>query len=242
MGDLEARAAHLDSAGERAVVVTPTRVTVDAGHCRGCARCLEVCAFDALRLVDPAAPETTVAVDAARCRGCNLCAGVCPTDAIVPSTVAPGWWGTRLEDLHPVLVAAPSADAPRVVLACQRRAAAVERSLARLEARGRRALLVPVRCAGQLPAGRLLEIYRHGAAAVVVAGCAAGHCRYGCGSQLAAGQLLVAVEALESIGADGSAVRGDWAGDQDLGLDLPLAADLAPAPGASVTTERRAEA
>ena len=212
----------LRSDRDRRVEIAAARIEIDPRHCRGCARCLEVCAFEALRLEDPEAAETTVTVDSTLCRGCNLCAGVCPTDAILPSAIAPGWWGTTLEDLYPELATWAVKQAPTVVLACQRRAAAVEASLRSSGELGGGAMLVPVRCAGQLPAGRLLEIFRHGAASVVVAGCASGSCRYGYGTHLAAHEVLRAGEALAAIGREPDSIVGDWAGDGDRGLDFEL--------------------
>jgi NADPH-dependent glutamate synthase beta subunit-like oxidoreductase/coenzyme F420-reducing hydrogenase delta subunit/NAD-dependent dihydropyrimidine dehydrogenase PreA subunit len=230
---------EVDLTTDRAVDLTPARITIDEEHCRGCARCIEVCSFDAIRLVDPGAPETTVQVEAALCRGCNLCTAVCPTDAAIPATLAPGWWGRRLEDLYQPLLAAPQA--PLVVLACQRRIGAVETALAQHGFHELGAQPVPVRCAGQIDAGMLLEIYRHGAGNILIAGCLTGSCRYGCGPQMAVEQLRQAQEVLGAIGVDPNTVVADWAADEDEPPDLRISGLVAipRIPGVVTATESK---
>jgi NADPH-dependent glutamate synthase beta subunit-like oxidoreductase/coenzyme F420-reducing hydrogenase delta subunit/Pyruvate/2-oxoacid:ferredoxin oxidoreductase delta subunit len=230
---------EVDLGADRAVELTPARITIDEEHCRGCARCIEVCSFDAISLVDAGAPETTVQVEATLCRGCNLCTAVCPTDAAIPSTVAPGWWGKRLEDLYQPLLAAPQA--PLVVLACQRRIGAVETALAQHGFYELGAQSVPVRCAGQIDAGMLLEIYRHGAGNVLIAGCLTGSCRYGCGPQMAVEQLRQAQEVLRAIGVDPNTIVADWAADEDEPPDLRISGLVAipRIPGVATATESK---
>ena len=204
----------IDPAVDRALDLLPTRISINEGKCRGCARCIDVCSFGAIQLVDETAPETTVRVSAALCRGCNLCTAVCPTDAAIPATVAPGWWGTKIEDLYPSLIAASSSQPPLVALACQRRAGAVQESLARSGLPNLAAQVVPIRCAGQIDAGMLLELYRHGAGRILVAGCLTGSCRYTCGPQLAAEQVLRAQAVLRQLGADPDSITTDWAAEE----------------------------
>jgi len=237
--DLATRgSAPVDPEVDLTVSLTPSRVVVDPEHCRGCARCIDVCSFDALGLVEGSGGESVVRIEPALCRGCNLCAGVCPTDAITSVSLAPEWWGVRFEDLYPRLLAAPPTQPATVVLACQRRANAVEASLAREGVLGTQAILVPVRCAGQIPAGRLLEIYRHGAADVVVAGCLSGSCRYGLGPQLAAGQVMRAGEVLSAMGLERNRITADWAAGEDEGLDFEF---LNPAMGDPSSIAQRGE-
>jgi NADPH-dependent glutamate synthase beta subunit-like oxidoreductase/coenzyme F420-reducing hydrogenase delta subunit/Pyruvate/2-oxoacid:ferredoxin oxidoreductase delta subunit len=222
LGDSGPRArSDIGTGVDRALDLLPTRITINEEKCRGCARCIDVCSFGAIQLVDETAPETTVRVSAALCRGCNLCATVCPTDAAVPATVAPGWWGTKIEDLYPSLVAANTSQLPLVALACQRRAGAVEESLARSGLPPLAAQVVPIRCAGQIDAGMLLELYRHGAGRILVAGCLTGSCRYNCGPQLAAEQILRAQGVLGQLGADPGSIATDWAAGETEQLAEP---------------------
>lgn len=202
------------------VDLTTGVVSVDEEHCRGCARCVLVCPFDAISLVDETAPETTAHVSPTLCRGCNLCVAICPTDAAASSVESPQWWGTRLDDLYRPFVETEATGGSCVIVTCQRRAAGVEASIAQHNVD---AELAVVRCAGELDAGQLLEIYRTGADAVLVAGCLSDHCRYGDGSQMAVEQLRRAHEVLRSIGGDPSRLVADWArSDNGSPFYLPL--------------------
>jgi len=51
---------------------------IDAGRCRRCLACLDVCPFGAVRLVEEHRPEIRSQV----CRGCGVCVAECPGDAI----------------------------------------------------------------------------------------------------------------------------------------------------------------
>lgn len=92
-------AATLDA---KPVTIVPVRCRVTDDRCRACGRCIDVCPFQALRILDE-----TIKLDAARCRGCGLCTAVCPTATLTLSA--------------PPLVP----DANDVVLACQRRTGSV---------------------------------------------------------------------------------------------------------------------
>ena len=52
-------------------------VNVDEGLCEGCGKCVEVCVFRGMELIDGMAK-----VDQERCLGCGRCASACPTGAI----------------------------------------------------------------------------------------------------------------------------------------------------------------
>ena len=80
----------------------PVRCSVDDSRCRVCGRCVDVCPFHALRIVDE-----HIKLDAAVCRGCGLCTGVCPTGALATHAKA--------EALPP----------HSIVFACQRRTGSI---------------------------------------------------------------------------------------------------------------------
>jgi len=68
------------------VDVEPAIATVSEDLCKGCARCEEVCEYDAIK-VEETAPFDTVPmlvakVTEAKCKGCGSCSVVCPTGAI----------------------------------------------------------------------------------------------------------------------------------------------------------------
>ena len=53
--------------------------TIDPRMCVGCGKCVEACAFNALKL-----QEDVAEIDIERCVGCNACCGVCTAGAIQP--------------------------------------------------------------------------------------------------------------------------------------------------------------
>ncbi|MGD1993996.1 MAG: FAD-dependent oxidoreductase, partial [Anaerolineae bacterium] len=55
---------------------------VDDALCRGCGRCVEVCAFGAPSLVEVGPGMTVAHVNPVMCKGCGACASVCPTGAM----------------------------------------------------------------------------------------------------------------------------------------------------------------
>lgn len=56
----------------------PLYSEIDVKTCIGCFRCLEVCAYDAIKALPKKAQTITE-----KCVGCSLCSQVCPTNAIV---------------------------------------------------------------------------------------------------------------------------------------------------------------
>jgi len=50
---------------------------VDAAHCNGCARCMDVCISDAVRMIDGRA-----VIDPTKCVKCEKCVEICPVNAI----------------------------------------------------------------------------------------------------------------------------------------------------------------
>jgi ferredoxin len=88
-----------------AAEILPVRCRIEDGRCRACGRCVDVCPFHALRIVDE-----KIRLDAAVCRGCGLCTAVCPTATLQ-------WSGGPL--------AGRTGDDKELVFACQRRTGSV---------------------------------------------------------------------------------------------------------------------
>jgi heterodisulfide reductase subunit A-like polyferredoxin len=55
---------------------------VDRNRCRGCGRCVEICPFDAVRLVGNERGFYTAQVLRYNCVGCGGCVGRCPVTAM----------------------------------------------------------------------------------------------------------------------------------------------------------------
>jgi coenzyme F420-reducing hydrogenase delta subunit len=103
-----------------------------------------------------------------------------------------------------------------VVVACERRCGVLEPIL---EHENLRAQVIRLRCTGQIDAGMLLELRRHGARRIIVAGCESQRCRYGSGATLAAQQVDRANAVHDLLGGAEPFVVCDWSGNR---LDDPL--------------------
>jgi len=55
---------------------------VDPERCRGCGRCVDICPFNAIRLVDNPIGTYTAEIERHNCVGCGGCVGLCPVTAL----------------------------------------------------------------------------------------------------------------------------------------------------------------
>jgi coenzyme F420-reducing hydrogenase delta subunit/ferredoxin len=204
------------------VELLPVRARVQPERCRGCSRCEEVCHFGAVS-VDKREGATPLAhIEPALCRGCNLCTAVCATQAARATTLSPEWWGHRMDHaLHVAKQQTPPVEG-YVVLACQRRAGALEPTLDRTDAHVE---VIRFRCVGQIDAAMLVELAHHGARRVLVAGCESGRCRFEHGTELAAEQVQCARAMLQLLGDDPEQIMTDWSPSRAFDrLEDPIAA------------------
>jgi coenzyme F420-reducing hydrogenase delta subunit len=93
------------------------------------------------------------------------------------------------------------------VLACQRRAGALE---AALDRPGTHVEVIRFRCVGQVDAGMLLDLIHHGGSRVLVAGCEKDRCRFGGGAVQAWDQVQRARDMLQMLGHDPERITTDW--------------------------------
>jgi NADPH-dependent glutamate synthase beta subunit-like oxidoreductase/Fe-S-cluster-containing hydrogenase component 2 len=179
-------AVQLDQLGAE---IVPLRCRADETRCRVCSRCIDICSFGALRIVDE-----RIRLDAALCRGCGLCAAICPTGALQWSGATP---------------ARHAGDAARIhVIACERRTGGIETSV------GNEVVVTRVRCAGQLDAGTLVELQRLSPAQILVAGCTTDRCRFTTGARHAQEQLDRARSIAACLGVHPSRFVADWSPDR----------------------------
>jgi len=162
----------------------PLRMRYSADLCRGCARCIEVCSFDAFR-PGPDGPDAPVLFAEADCRGCALCGAVCPTGALTAVAHSPQWWRT----LDP----APNT----ATLACDTGTAPVGTDWD--------GDLITCRCVGQVHPGMLLDLFRRGTEHLTVVRC--GDCRFGAGPDLAAQHVAESAALLRALGRNDTSVR-----------------------------------
>lgn len=193
------------------VDLLPVRARIHAERCRACGKCTDVCAFDAVSIVQEDGAPARARIEPALCRGCNLCTAVCPTQAATPSALSPEWWGRRIDDALSAAARA-AADRAYVVLACQRRAGALEK---RLDPGGNiHVEVIRFRCVGQVDAGMLLRLVNGGHCQVLVAGCDSERCRFGSGADRAGHEVRVARAMLSALGRDDRCIATDWSVDR----------------------------
>jgi len=86
---IEESIAQAKAAASRAsVVLSKEQLTVEGvvSHvneimCRGCGKCVEVCPYNAIGLVEKEDDKSVAYVQEALCKGCGSCAVACPTGA-----------------------------------------------------------------------------------------------------------------------------------------------------------------
>ncbi len=188
-GALQAKVAGPPISTEADADLWPMRVRYSADLCRGCARCIEVCAFGAFHRDSSAGMDAPVHFDPAACRGCALCSAVCPTGALTPVAHSPEWW----EALEPAGDSAPK----HLTLTCDTGASPA--------AGAGNGETITCRCVGQVHPGMLLDLFRKGTEQLTVVPCT--RCRFGSGHQLATQHVAESVALLRALGQNGSTVR-----------------------------------
>lgn len=177
----------------RRAAVTP--VVVDPPNCTGCARCFDDCPYGAVVMAprsDTTRFKLIARVDPALCAGCGICVGACPrSDAFRRTPVlATGidLPARPLDDLRRRLIQAlahqPGAT---VVFGCDHGA-----DLRAVGSGDAIALSAP--CLAQVPPSFADYALRHGARAVLFAGCGEHDCEFRFGSRFTAERLRGARE------------------------------------------------
>jgi len=64
------------------IALAPITSAVIEEYCRGCGRCVEVCEFHAIELIEKEKGAFVARVNEAVCKGCGTCVAACPTGAI----------------------------------------------------------------------------------------------------------------------------------------------------------------
>lgn len=151
--------------------------TVVEGRCNACRTCITDCPYEAISLAprtDGRALDGVALVDPAACVSCGICAGSCDSAGIGLPALDVLLQRKRLDRWL------DAEGATHVAWVCAGGVAAglrVDPATGVCEALpGWR--IVPVPCTGQVQPLSLERALRHGATAVVLAGCADGGCRY----------------------------------------------------------------
>ena len=154
----------------------PQAAVVDLAHCNGCARCVEDCPYEAIRLVprtDALPFPNQVVVDPTLCVGCGICMGACPSSTpfrrsgdLVTGIDLPDLPLKELRERTIATAATLQGPARILVLACQYGAAC-----------GRRDGTVSLPCVAMAPPSLIdFILSRDLADGVVIAGCAERAC------------------------------------------------------------------
>jgi len=154
----------------------PQVAVVDLNHCNGCARCVDDCPYEAIRLVprsDGLPFPNEVAVDPTLCVGCGMCMGACPSSTpfrrsgdLVTGIDLPDLPLKELRERTIAAAATLRGPGRILVLACQYGAAS-----------GRQEATIVLPCVAMAPPSLIDFIFsRDLADGVVIAGCAERAC------------------------------------------------------------------
>jgi len=168
----------------------PAPVVVDPANCNGCARCFADCPYGAVVMAprtDARKYKSIALVDADLCAGCGICVGACPSstpfrssETLLSGIDLPGRPIDQLRTrLNAELAIRPGAI---VVLGCDEGAdvnAVRERDVIPLSAP----------CLAYVPPSFAEYAIRHGARAVLFAGCGEHECAFRFGSRFTADRL-----------------------------------------------------
>jgi NADPH-dependent glutamate synthase beta subunit-like oxidoreductase/coenzyme F420-reducing hydrogenase delta subunit/ferredoxin len=177
--------------------------------CRGCADCVQACAYEARRMVSRGESLVVSQVDAELCRGCGACAAVCPTGASVMGHFTGQHVVDRLEEPWPSPGGRKRRDRnsrPRLaVFACHWSAyPLLQETPVHLPADLR---IIRVMCLSGVHAGLMLRALETGADGVLLLGCEPEQCHYGTGGEIAESQAATARRLMSTLGLDGRRIR-----------------------------------
>ncbi|MFH1113438.1 MAG: hydrogenase iron-sulfur subunit [Pseudomonadota bacterium] len=174
----------------------PGPPAVDPAKCTMCLTCLRLCPHGAVTF------GKTAQVDPMTCVGCGICAVECPMEAI---SLAPPEGGSDIESQIREGLAAATGPGKILAFVCSRSA---DQALGAVGA-GMFGNLIPVvvRCAGTIGIPHVLSAFRHGADAVMAAGCFQGNCASGYGTVLAAERIAQVQDMLSDMGIDPGLVQ-----------------------------------
>lgn len=165
---------------------------VDIAKCNGCRVCHADCPYDAITMVprtDGRGFASQAVVDASKCVGCGICAGSCDSAGIGLPLVSAVDARARMDGWIDEMLA--GGERPRIAFLC---ASAAGGGLVVDAASGRAAALpgyrvMPVACLGWVHMLTVERALRHGAADVLLGGCADTSCTYREGGRWTAERL-----------------------------------------------------
>jgi NADPH-dependent glutamate synthase beta subunit-like oxidoreductase/Pyruvate/2-oxoacid:ferredoxin oxidoreductase delta subunit len=187
---------------------------VDQFWCRGCGTCVEVCPFDACRMVELDRSVNVSEVDTLACQGCELCVLNCPTGAM-----RSGYFNEKNIDrlLEAILDDREDKEDKKVVVfACHW----CHYGGTDIKERGQSAYppgvkIVRLTCTGRIGPNFILKAFQHGADGVMVMGCPEEDCHYADGSRRYREKESVVTDLISSMGIASSRYRTLWTSPGD---------------------------
>lgn len=164
------RAIRLMHKGE--IVSEPIVSEVDAGKCRSCGICVQVCPYNAIT-VDKQR-KTPAVVNTAACAGCGTCAAECPFGAITMNHFTDEQIAVQVDAML-----ANEPDRKIVVFACNwcSYAGADYAGVSRFQYPAN-TRIIRTMCSGRVDEKFVWDSFAKGAAVVLISGCHIGDCHY----------------------------------------------------------------
>jgi coenzyme F420-reducing hydrogenase delta subunit/NAD-dependent dihydropyrimidine dehydrogenase PreA subunit len=173
--------------------------------CRGCAECVEVCEYEARKMVSRPDGVVISEVDQSICRGCGACVSVCPTGASVVGHFTDDRIIRALESMLAGKVEKKRKASQVVVFACNWSAYPL------MEGKAWRVPgdlhIIRVMCLGGINPGLVLRAFEVGADGVLMLGCPPEKCHYSFGSEVAEDQLQMSHKLMHTLGIEKERVR-----------------------------------
>jgi coenzyme F420-reducing hydrogenase delta subunit/NAD-dependent dihydropyrimidine dehydrogenase PreA subunit len=173
--------------------------------CRGCAECVEVCQYEARKIVSRPEGVVISEVDQSICRGCGACVSVCPTGASVVGHFTDDRITRTLETLLAGKVKKKPGGPQIVAFACNWSAyPLLEGQVFRFPGDLH---LIRVMCLGGINPGLVLRAFEVGADGVLMLGCPPEKCHYSFGNQVAETQLKMSQKLMHTLGIEKKRLR-----------------------------------
>ncbi|MCH7731384.1 MAG: FAD-dependent oxidoreductase [Candidatus Marinimicrobia bacterium] len=164
--------------------------------CRGCGDCVDVCDYDAVKLI-PKTDEISIAkINDDICRACGTCVAVCSPSAIIPRYFNQVWLDQKFNAMDPNKKNV-------VVFTCQWNGSHIEgAAFPDFQSKNTNILFVHFMCSGRLESSFIFRALNKGADGVLVTSCSAGECHYDFGVSQAQKTVKTTRQLIHLLGLD----------------------------------------
>ncbi|MFQ6678793.1 MAG: FAD-dependent oxidoreductase [Fidelibacterota bacterium] len=145
---------------------------VNESLCRGCGDCVEVCDYDAVKLIPKTDDMSLAIINNDICRACGTCVAVCSPSSIIPRYYNQLWLDQKLNTMDPNKINV-------VVFTCQWNGSHVDgAAFPDFQSKDTNILFAHFMCSGRLESSFVFQALNQGADGVLVTGCGSGECHY----------------------------------------------------------------